>query len=190
MSEHGWPDGHDDGDHGYDDGYADPVLPGGDDVPPPLDDGTDLWHHDDAFDAAGEAPTPDLPAEEPGAPLPDAGPEPGPDLPPVAVTDDMGPVGADPDAVADAGDEPVFPPAVDVGPLPEPVDGFPWIDTSSLGLAAAGPLPVPDEPVDPRELAAYAAADLPPGVDPWAELAGSDDPATGALARWWSEHGH
>ena len=37
--------------------------------------------------------------------------------------------------------------------------------------------------------AAYAAEDLPPGVDPWEALAGSEDPATGALARWWSENG-
>ena len=43
--------------------------------------------------------------------------------------------------------------------------------------AAAGP--------DPAELAEYAAEDLPPGADPWAALAGSEDPATSALARFW-----
>ena len=97
----------------------------------------------------------------------------------------MGPVGADPDAIADPGHPgDVFPPAVDVGALPEPVDGFPWIDTGSLGavpLDADGGAGAPD----PAGLAEYAAADLAPGVDPWAELAGSDDPATSALARFW-----
>ncbi|AGL17485.1 hypothetical protein [Actinoplanes sp. N902-109] len=101
----------------------------------------------------------------------------------------MGPVGADPDAGVEH-DDPLtaFPSPVDVGELPEPVDGFPWIDTGSLDLSAvhaaavAGP-----ERVDPAELAAYAGQDLPPGADPWAALAGSDDPATSALARWWSE---
>jgi hypothetical protein len=77
---------------------------------------------------------------------------------------------------------------VDVGPLPEPVDGFPWIDTGSLGLVdPAAPHDAPPETVDPHELAEYAGTDLPPGVDPWAALAESEDPATSALARWWSE---
>src|SRR5690242_10256665 len=30
--------------------------------------------------------------------------------------------------ISDLPEEPPFPPAVDVGELPEPVDGFPWID--------------------------------------------------------------
>jgi hypothetical protein len=84
----------------------------------------------------------------------------------------------------------VFPPPVDVGELPEPVDGFPWIDTGSLGLAdiqAALHDAAATEPVPPSELAEYAGTDLPPGADPWAHLAESDDPATAALAKWWSE---
>ena len=86
----------------------------------------------------------------------------------------------------------VFPPALDVD-LPEPVDGFPWIDTGSLGLIDAGPVeagPVDpaDTPVQPAELAAYAETDLPPAADPWATLAESDDPATAALAKWWSQN--
>ncbi|MEU4238377.1 hypothetical protein [Actinoplanes sp. NPDC026619] len=84
----------------------------------------------------------------------------------------------------------VFPPAVDVGELPEPVDGFPWIDSGSLGLAdiqAALHDAGPADPVQPSELAEYAATDLPPGADPWAALAESDDPATAALAKWWSQ---
>ena len=105
----------------------------------------------------------------------------------------LGPVGADPDAVAGSGAdaELPFPPAVDVGELPEPVDGFPWIDTGTLGVvaadttadAAAGTYPA----VDPADLAAYAREDLPPAVDPWAALAASDDPATSALARFWAQ---
>ncbi|GIF22236.1 hypothetical protein BJ973_002560 [Actinoplanes tereljensis] len=84
----------------------------------------------------------------------------------------------------------VFPPAVDVGELPEPVDGFPWIDTGSLGLAdiqAALHEADTTDPVQPAELAEYAGTDLPPGADPWATLAESDDPATAALAKWWSQ---
>jgi hypothetical protein len=91
------------------------------------------------------------------------------------------------------GDTPVdvFPPAVEVGDLPEPVDGFPWIDSGSLGLAdiqAALHEADTTEAVQPAELAEYAATDLPPGVDPWAALADSDDPATAALAKWWSQN--
>ena len=87
--------------------------------------------------------------------------------------------------------EDLFPPSVDVGALPEPVDGFPWIDSGSLGLAdiraalhEAGTV----EPVPPQDLAEYAATDLPPGEDPWAALADSDDPATAALAKWWQQN--
>jgi len=86
-------------------------------------------------------------------------------------------------------DEPVdlFPPQVDVGPLPEPVDGFPWIDSSSLGLADAGPVTADTLAAapDPHELAEYAAEELPPAVDPWAALAESEDPATAALAKFY-----
>ena len=85
----------------------------------------------------------------------------------------------------------VFPPSVDVGALPEPVDGFPWIDSGSLGLAdiqAALHEADATDPVQPAELAEYAATDLPPGVDPWAALADSDDPATAALAKWWQQN--
>ena len=110
----------------------------------------------------------------------------------VDVTDGhgLGPVGADPDAAPDydADQVSLFPPVVDVGPLPEPVDGFPWIDTGSLGLVDAGLVDPAQgfDPVHAGELAAYAAEDLPPGVDPWAALADSDDPATSALAKWWT----
>jgi hypothetical protein len=36
-----------------------------------------------------------------------------------------------------------------------------------------------------EDLAAYAGEELAPGVDPWATLADSDDPATSTLAKWW-----
>ncbi|MFI5494052.1 hypothetical protein [Actinoplanes sp. NPDC051859] len=121
---------------------------------------------------------PDLPASEPDEPAA------------ATVTPVLGPIGADPDAAADSGPPPdLFPPAVDVGPLPEPIDGFPWTDTGSLGLAALTPTAEPVAPVTPQELAEYAAEELPPAVDPWAALADSDDPATAALARWWSTNG-
>ncbi|WP_127500937.1 hypothetical protein [Actinoplanes solisilvae] len=82
----------------------------------------------------------------------------------------------------------VFPPALDVGELPEPVDGFPWIDTGSLGIVHAAALEQTPDPVRPEELAEYAGVDLPDAQDPWAALAGSEDPATSSLAKWWQEN--
>ena len=162
--------GHDGDAHGFD----------GDDLDG--DAGHDLDGGPDAAEAAWDD------QHEPGTGHDD---EPGSAV--VDVTDGhgMGPVGADPDAAPDGEQPSTFPPVVDVGPLPEPVDGFPWIDTGSLGLYHAGPVePAPAEPVEAQpvpaeDLAAYAAEELPPGVDPWAALADSDDPATSALAKWW-----
>jgi len=90
--------------------------------------------------------------------------------------------------ISDLPEEPPFPPAVDVGDLPEPVDGFPWIDTGSLGVADIHAALDTTDPVHPAELADYNATELPPGVDPWAALADSDDPATAALAKWWQQN--
>ncbi|MEV6302070.1 hypothetical protein AB0M02_21830 [Actinoplanes sp. NPDC051861] len=78
-----------------------------------------------------------------------------------------------------------FPPALDID-LPEPVDGFPWIDPGSLGIADTHGFTPPEEPVTADELAAYAGTDIPPGADGWATLAADEDPATSALARWWT----
>jgi hypothetical protein len=175
MSENDWPDhhdGHDDHqfDHDHDLG-ATPEQP----LPEPPDD---AWHlHDDLPDPEhhhdttweeehAHPPHPDeaLTAEPVAHETPDDTP---PALEPVEV----------------------FPPILDVGPLPEPVDGWPWIDTGSLGLAHAG---IVDQAMldrmpaqDPAELAEYAAEDLPPGADPWAHLASSEDPATAALAEYY-----
>jgi hypothetical protein len=77
-----------------------------------------------------------------------------------------------------------FPPELHVGDLPEPVDGFPWVDAATLGHAGA--YDTPTDPVDPHDLAAYAGIDIPEGTDPWTALAASDDPAVAALARWWT----
>ncbi len=179
MTEHHWPDEH-------------------------HDDGADLDHHDEVEQPDLDAGLPDddhwdtpddpLPVEHHDVEVPYEHHVDEPvaeDHPDVLVDTDpheMATVGADPDALPDT-DDPVgvFPPVVDVGPLPEPIDGHPWIDTGSLGLvdpatvhAAAAAAP------DPGELAEYAAEDLPPGADPWAALADSEDPATSALARFWS----
>ncbi len=102
-----------------------------------------------------------------------------------------GPVGADPDLPpgADAGfDDPPFPPPLELGSPPEPVDGPPWSDPALLGDAppAAAPDAGPDARADSGDLLAYAAQDPPTAGDPWAALAASDDPATSALARWWA----
>jgi len=90
--------------------------------------------------------------------------------------------------LSDLPEEPPFPPSVDVGELPEPVDGFPWIDTGSLGVADIHAALDTTDPVHPAELADYNATELPPGQDPWAALADSDDPATAALAKWWQQN--
>ncbi|GAA3352052.1 hypothetical protein GCM10020358_84740 [Amorphoplanes nipponensis] len=208
SDEHGWPDfshpeGHDDPGDQHDAGVPDEPADAADS---PFHD--DLFGHDDdpaglhgdahgfddfdadadgghePQDAAGAGWDDDF---EPGTGHDDA------DAHTVLdVTDGhgMGPVGADPDAAPDLEQVSLFPPVVDVGPLPEPVDGFPWIDTGSLGLYHAGPLDAaPAEPVPVQELADYAGEELAPGVDPWAALADSEDPATSALARWWHPQG-
>ncbi len=87
-----------------------------------------------------------------------------------------------------APDESVFPPMLDVGHVPEPVDGFPWIDVNSLGVIEPVGLHQHLDPVQAVELAESAHIDLPAGVDPWTVLVDSDDPAISALARWWSTH--
>ena len=93
------------------------------------------------------------------------------------------PVGADPDVDPYADGTwpaPEFPATLDLGVPPEPVDGFPWIDPATLGDPSAALTDLtPTEPADASDLTTYAALD--PGADP----AASDDPATAALARFW-----
>ena len=173
-SDAGWPDHHepppDDG-QGHDDGLWDvPPQLEHDDAGQPDDPGQPYWAGDDD---AGHAPHGDPGAAEPAG---HESTEP--------VTDAAGVVGAEPDAYAEPLPDTEFPPAVDVGPLPEPVDGFPWIDAAGLG--DAGPVEPHLDPVDPHDLAGYAGVDLPPDGDPWTLLAASPDPATAALARWWA----
>ena len=169
MSEHDWPDHHDDDHQPFEaDASEDPGLP------EPQDD---AWH----------IPDDDLPDHhepqiwEDHAHLPPAHEEFGPEA--VEAHEVLEEPAAE-DAAAE-----VFPPMLDVGALPEPVDGWPWIDTSSLGLSHAG---IVDQAMldrlpaqDPQELAAYAAEELPPGADPWAALAASEDPATATLAEFY-----
>jgi hypothetical protein len=142
---------------------------------------TDHWDHDDFdFDLPDDVAIPQPLAgadlELPELDLPDL-PDDVPDLPDVSDLTD---------AAAEITDDTAFPPALDVD-LPEPVDGFPWIDTATLGAAdPTGFLP-PLENVTADELAAYAGIDIPDGADPWSVLAASDDPATAALAKWWTQ---
>ena len=165
-------DHHDFGDHDY---YHH------DDDPLPYDDHTAAAddHHPYADEPWHDEPSGrfDLPGDD----------HPGDDLPAAEHLDTDAAVTDADTAAAVAADDPVevFPPALQVD-LPEPVDGFPWIDTGSLGLVDAGVVTPADHPVQPTELAEYAETDLPPAVDPWAALADSDDPATAALARWWA----
>ncbi|BCB76021.1 hypothetical protein GCM10022251_56010 [Phytohabitans flavus] len=97
-------------------------------------------------------------------------------------------VGADPDldGHTDTFAEQAFPEPLDLD-APEPVDGFPWTDPTTLGAA---PLPDPEAGFqgapEANELAAYAGEDVPAGADPWTALSASEDPATSSLARWWS----
>jgi hypothetical protein len=101
---------------------------------------------------------------------------------------DLDPVGDHPSW----SDDP-FPPQLDLGEQPEPVDGFPWSDAAVLGDEhdtgdpsgpSAGSQPAFDPP-PAGDLAAYDAHEVAPGEDPWHALAGSDDPATSSLARFW-----
>ncbi|GLY03035.1 hypothetical protein [Actinoplanes sp. NBRC 101535] len=96
------------------------------------------------------------------------------------------PAEIDTEAVAAVDDDTMFPAAVDIGELPEPVDGFPWIDTATLGIADPGGFTAPVETVTAQEVAAYAGVDVPDGADAWTVLAAAEDPATSALARWWT----
>lgn len=83
-----------------------------------------------------------------------------------------------------------FPPALEFDHPPEPVDGWPWSDPTLLGVADMPALPEPDIGYPPgppvSDLYAYDAAEPQPGDDSWASLAGSDDPATSSLARFWA----
>jgi hypothetical protein len=155
------------------------------DDPLPYDDfGT--WDHLPHHDPADGLPDPDDEPADPAEPLFDQSAAHYPDdIQPEATPPPTDLPAEIPEMSVDGVAVDVFPPAVDVGELPEPVDGFPWTDPASLG--PDGDDADADEPVQAAELAEYAAADLPPGADPWATLAGSDDPATAALARWWSQ---
>jgi hypothetical protein len=96
--------------------------------------------------------------------------------------------GADPDLhpLADLGpgeDQP-FPPTLDLDP-PEPIDGYPWTDPADLGHDVLPPLDDTGGGPDPADLFEYAG-EQPPAGDAWSALLASPDPATSALARWWS----
>jgi hypothetical protein len=140
---------------------------------------TDHWDHDDFdFDLPDDVHVPQPLAD---LDLPDVDPPdldlPGDDLPDLPDVSEV---------AAEITGDPAFPPALDVD-LPEPVDGFPWIDTATLGAAdPTGFLPQLEN-VTADELAAYAGIDIPDGADPWSVLAASDDPATAALAKWWTQ---
>jgi hypothetical protein len=129
-------------------------------------------------------------------PGPDLGAERGPD---VAADADAGAadadgrleavVGADPDVDPSADWEPAgFPEELGLQP-PEPVDGYPWSDSATLGdgvldepTAGVGAAPPVDELLDYAGLSAHDG-------DPWAALVDSDDPAASALGRWWAPGG-
>lgn len=89
-----------------------------------------------------------------------------------------------------------FPPQLDAVEAPEPVDGFPWSDAAVLGdehdtsgaSQPSGYEPSFDQPPAgdlSGDLAAYDAHEVPAGEDPWRAMAGSEDPATSSLARFW-----
>jgi hypothetical protein len=181
-------DHHDFGDHHYDDHHYDDY------------DRPDLHHDDQPFD---DLPDHDLPDHPDPLDHPehhaDLGHDPHHDTPPetehhIPATDDAHLAGQHHDGqhhdTTTYDDDPapadVFPPPVDVGELPEPVDGFPWTDAATLGTADLTTLDT-TQPVDPHELAEYAGTEIPPGADPWAVLAASDDPATSTLARFWHD---
>jgi hypothetical protein len=162
-------DHHDFGDHHFEDDY-----PGGEfhhEEPVNFEEPEHLDHFDD-FGHEAHEPHVDTPVEEHHIP----------------TTEDVHIVDDHHDTALHQEDDPadVFPPPVDVGELPEPVDGFPWTDAATLGtpdLATHDTL----QPIDPHELAEYAGTEIPPGADPWTVLADSDDPATSTLARFFHD---
>jgi hypothetical protein len=85
------------------------------------------------------------------------------------------------------GAAPDFPPPLDLPDRPEPIDGYPWSDPDALGDPSGTWWPEPVDASPPADdLLSYAAMDPPgAGVDAWAALLDSDDPAVSALARWW-----
>ncbi|MGY0233649.1 hypothetical protein [Longispora urticae] len=85
------------------------------------------------------------------------------------------------DVASDGGPSDVFPPALDFD-TPEPVDGFPWTDPTSLGTTGDYEPAVETPPVS--ELLAYDGLDA-TDADPWTTLENSEDPATSSLARFW-----
>ena len=179
--------GHDGPGHeGFGDGSEGGDTPGGDTGDAFGADALVAEHHDwsDALDTDADDGDTDGPDDAPPADDPD----PGADA--VTPTDDpvgAGLVGADPDADG-AWPVPEFPATLDLGAPPEPVDGFPWTDPSTLGDAsladpsAVDVLPPAGSP-EASEIAAYAGLD---SDTPWDALTASDDPATAALARFWS----
>jgi hypothetical protein len=101
-------------------------------------------------------------------------------------------VGTDPDVDSHADDtgwyDHDFPPSLELEHVPEPVDGYPWSDPNVLGheiSESTGDLHSGYGAPPASDLFEYAGLDGHPDGDAWAHLYGSDDPATGALARWW-----
>jgi hypothetical protein len=105
-------------------------------------------------------------------------------------------VGADPDLdpASDAQwQDPAYPPPLDLPNLPEPVDGPPWSDPRLLGADITDAAVDTGDQHEPSwqqphlgDLYDYAGDEQPTHADGWQALLGSDDPATGALARWWA----
>jgi hypothetical protein len=157
---------------------------------PPLPDLTEdepPWYAEDHGEPVEEEPAADVTAFV-DEPLYDEPPPPVYEVEPVAGLVAAEPsFGVDPDALAGAYEwaEPEFPPSLDLGELPEPVDGAPWSDPELLGAGPLSPL-VDTAGPDVADLYGYAGLDQPAGGDPWAALAGAEDPATSALARWWA----
>jgi hypothetical protein len=179
------------GDHGYGDEHLD-----ADGHDPDLDPGAGSHDgglgleygelsDDDAAgaepaDGSGADPFSDVDEDDQQAPALDPDPVPGTDP-------DLDLVGDDPDWAA----EDVFPPQLEIGEPPEPVDGFPWSDPAVLGEQHDLSVQDPGEPAaqpggSAGDLFDYDGQSVPDGVDPWQALAGSDDPATSSLARFWA----
>lgn len=131
-------------------------------------------------DVSAADPFSDVDEDDQQAPALDPDPVPGTDP-------DLDLVGDDPDWAA----EDVFPPQLEIGEPPEPVDGFPWSDPAVLGEQHDLSVQDPGGPAaqpggSAGDLFDYDGQSVPDGVDPWQALAGSDDPATSSLARFWA----
>ncbi|MEH1016494.1 hypothetical protein V6U90_25740 [Micromonospora sp. CPCC 206060] len=159
--------------HGQPDWWPPPL---GDDPPPDAGDLDDPLPTDDLMRSGDGDPPVDAPLDDPAPSWDTDGGAP----PPAGV--DV-PVGADPDLPVGADPGGHFPAPLTFDGLPEPVDGYPWVDVGLLGDTPVDVPPAGAAPPAVTDLAGWAGST----AGDWAALAADTDPMTSALARFWGD---